>query len=410
MRNLKASILTCLLSILGVAVGSSVEAAVWETTQNWNSAWESRYQDWVSREWDKHFFLRPSGLMHNAAVDCADAVYTMRAYFAARNGLPFAMKDPTTRRADALISNSMTRWDSLSSDERIKRFIKYLYSVGSTATLPNDSYPTGIARSALHAGSFILTDRANHHSWTIRSFSQTGIPHLIYASRPAKPVLFERKDYPSTSFVFPNGIRPETNAGFRNFRQPHQIGIPVHEVTGFSLEQYDFPARNYMRTIQKRMQMVEETHEARVKRLFVDVCAGVQERVEAVRLAVQRNQELGTECMNAADFDDHSTPSRDSRLNSAFEDLAASYQEGVNARGLTAETATKLKNMLSGADVSHPNSACPVEIASGQKISLGQVYRAAIAGKLSSNPHDTLEMRWGLARFPSGKARSCPVY
>lgn len=409
-RNIKRAVMLVLVVGLFLLGKVPADAAVWESTQAWDANWEARYQDWVAREWDKNFFLRTGGLMEGAPVDCADAVYTMRAYFAARHGLPFVMKDPTTRRADGLISNSMTRWDSQPPEERVRRFIRYLYSVGSTATLPNDSYPTAISPATLHAGSFILTDRANHHSWTIRLFSQTGIPHLIYASRPAKPVLFERKDYPSTSFVFPNGIRAETNAGFRNFRAPQDIGRPVHEVSGFSLEQYDLPARNFMRSVQKRMQRVAETHEARVTRLLTDACTGVSERVEAVALGVKRNLELGSTCMNATEYDDHSTPSRDSRLKSALEDLAASYQEGLNAGGLTSTTAAKLKAVVAGAGPDNASIPCSFEVAPGRVLSLGQVYKSAMADKLSNNPHDTLEMRWGLARFPSAKAKSCPVY
>jgi hypothetical protein len=403
-------IVSAIMSSLSLFIGTFVQAAVWETSQSWDAAWEGKYQSWVSREWDKNFFLRSGGLMQNAEVDCADAVYTMRAYFSARNGLPFAIKDPTTRREDAVISNNMTKWDSLPSEERIRRFIRYLYSVGSTATLPNDSYPTAIDPVSLNSGSFILTDRANHHSWTIRSFSQTGVPHLIFASRPAKPVLFERKDFPSTSFVFPNGIRPETHAGFRNFRHPHEIGRPVHEVVGFSLEQYDFPARNYMRNIQKRMQRVEETHEARVNRLLAEVCTGSQERVDAVRSAARRNEELGSVCMSSTEFDDHSTPSRDARLKSAFEDLVAAFQDGLSAKSLTSETQGKLQDIVSGNDTPIVTRLCPIEISSGRLISLGHVFKAVTNGLLSTNPHDTIFMRWGLAKFPSSKARSCPVY
>ena len=110
-----------LASTFVLTSGTLAKAAVWETTQAWDANWEARYQDWVSREWDKSFFLRSGSLMEGAPVDCADAVYTMRAYFAARNGLPFVIKDPTTRRADATISNSMTRWDSQPKEERIRR-------------------------------------------------------------------------------------------------------------------------------------------------------------------------------------------------------------------------------------------------------------------------------------------------
>lgn len=407
MSNLFALILT---SVLTAAVFTSpANAAVWDATNQWDETWEARYQDWVSREWDSDFFLKQNP-MQGSLVDCADVVYTMRAYFAATHSLPFAIKDPTTRAADKIISNEMTRWDSKPQDVRIRSFIKLLYSVGSTATLPNDSYPTAIGRATLHSGSFILTDRANHHSWTIRLFTRTGVPHLLFGSRPARSKLFERKDYPSTSFVFPTGIRPETNAGFRNFRHIADLGKPVHEVPGYSLEQYSIPAKNYMRQVQKRMQEVEETHEQRVSRLLADSCKGMEERVDIVEAGVRRNAELGSQCMNATEYDDHSTPSRDSRLKSAFEDLAASYQEGMNARGLSKKLESQVRSVINGRGTQNSEMPCSITLSSGKSLSLGEVYKLSVSDKLSNNPHDPLEMRWGQQRGPSAKAKSCPVY
>lgn len=383
--------------------------AVWEATNQWDASWEARYQEWVTKEWDADFFLKQNP-MQGSLVDCADVVYTMRAYFAATHGLPFAIKDPTTRASDKIISNEMTRWDSKPQDVRIRSFIKLLYSVGSTATLPNDSYPTAIGPQTLHAGSFILTDRANHHSWTIRLFTRTGIPHLIFGSRPARSKMYERKDYPSTSFVFPNGIRAETNAGFRNFRYAADLGKPVHEVPGFSLDQYSIPARNYMRQVQKKMQEIEETHEQRVSRLLADSCKGMEERVDIIEAGVRRNNELGSQCMNATEYDDHSTPSRDSRLKSAFEDLAVSFKEGTNERGLSRKLEAQVKAVVNGRGAENADMPCSITLSNGKALSLGEVYKLSVSDKLSNNPHDTLEMRWGLQRGPSSKARSCPVY
>lgn len=400
------------LSIVGLSLlvwSSSSFGAVWEVTNQWDASWEARYQDWVAREWDSDFFLKQNP-MQGSVVDCADVVYTMRAYFAATNGLPFAIKDPTTRASDKIISHEMNRWDSKPQDVRIRSFIKLLYSVGSTATLPNDSYPTAIGRTTLHSGSFILSDRANHHSWTIRSFTRTGIPHLLFGSRPARSKLYERKDYPSTSFVFPKGIRPETNAGFRNFRYIGDLGKPVHEVPGYSLEQYSLPARNYMRQVQKLMQEIEETHEQRVSRLLTDSCKGMEERVEIIEAGVRKNAELGSQCMNATEYDDHSTPSRDSRLKSAFEDLASSFQEGSNERGLSRQLQAQVKAVVNGRGSNNSDMPCSVTLSNGKSLSLGEVYKLSISDKLSNNPHDTLEMRWGLQRGPSAKAKSCPVY
>ncbi|CAN5525459.1 hypothetical protein BH10BDE1_BH10BDE1_14980 [soil metagenome] len=384
-------------------------AAVWENTAEWNDASESQYRQWVSQNWNKDYFNQ-AGPMKGSMMDCADVVYSMRAIFASQNGLPFAMKDPTTR-AGTIISNSMTRWDSKSQDQRVRSFIQLIFGVGSTASLPADTYPTAIGPMTLGAGSMIVTDKANHHSWTIQHFSQTGIPYLLFGSRPARTLLYERNEYPTVGFVFPQGIRAETNGGFRNFRQPADVGKPVYDVPGYSLEQYSFPAATFMKTVQKRMQNIEETGEQHVLRVYNEACKGSRERVEIVRGAIQKQGEIGARCMNATEYDDQSTPSRDSRLKDSFKDLAAAYKDALNNRSITAGTRKLVESVLSGASsVSNTNAACLVEISPGTKLTLGQIFAFSVGDKLSNNPHDTLQMRWGLQAGPSAKAKSCPVY
>ena len=78
MSNLFKSLSIALLSLL-VWTSSSL-GAVWEVTNQWDDSWEARYQDWVAREWDSDFFLKQNP-MQGVLVDCADVVYTMRAYF-----------------------------------------------------------------------------------------------------------------------------------------------------------------------------------------------------------------------------------------------------------------------------------------------------------------------------------------
>lgn len=391
------------------SISLSSRAAVWENTAEWNDAAEAQYRQWVVQNWNKDYFSQ-AGPMKGSILDCADVVYSMRVIFASQNGLPFAMKDPTTR-AGTIISNSMTRWDSKPQDQRIRSFIQLVYGVGSTASLPADTYPTAIGAATLGAGSMIVTDKANHHSWTIQHFSQTGIPYLLFGSRPARTLLYERNEYPSVGFVFPQGVRAETNAGFRNFRQPADIGKAVYDVPGYSLEQYSFPPGNFMKTVQKRMQKVEESGEQHVLRVYTETCKGARERVEIVRGSLLKQTEIGSRCMSATEYDDQSTPSRDSRLKDSFKDLASAYKEAVQNRSLAAVTRKLVESVLSGAaSVSNSNAACPIEIAPGRKLTLGQLYSLSLGDKLSNNPHDTLEMRWGLETGPSEKAKNCPVY
>ena len=404
-KSLMASFST-FLTLLGLALPS--QAAVWDTTDSWNANWEARYQQWVESEWTKDIFVGP-GPLQGVKTDCADAVYMMRMYFAYLHKLPFAMRDSTSSRGQ-LVTQAMTRWDHLPEGQRVRQFAFLIFNIGSTASLPQDTFPVAVNRQALTSGSLLLTDRASHHSWTIKYFSNTGIPFLVFASRPARTLFYERFEYPTFGFTFPNGLRPETNAGFRAFRQPADILKPVHEVPGFSLEQYSIPAATWAKTMQRRMQTTQETMEQKVTRIYTEACRAARERVESVRDGVAYNSRIGSRCMNATEYDDYSTPSRDRRLRGTFEDLIAAYNEAGTANpasSLSQRLRNQVENLL---QVGVGTDACPVEIRPGQSLTLGDVYRSSMAQRLTHNPQDTLEMRWGLRPGPSAKAASCPVY
>lgn len=395
----------CFFMISGLFTAKA-GASVWETTAEWNDAAEANYRAWVTTNWNKDYFNQ-EGPLKGAIMDCADVIYSMRILYAAQSGLPFKMKDPTTR-AGSIISNEMTRWDNRPPEQRLRNFVQLVHGVSSTASVPNDTYPTEIKPATLGAGSVILTDPEKHHSWTIQNFSHTGIPYLLFGSRPARTLLYERNEYPSVGFVFPQGIRPETNAGFRNFRQPADIGKPVSDVPGFSLEQYSIPAQGFMKTVQKRMQKIEETPQQHVVRVFTEACRGARERVDIVRDGVRKNLALGATCMNAQQYDDFSTPSKDLRMKETFKDLENAYNEAILVKGaLNDKTRKQVEAVING---STEAGSCPIAIAPGTKLSLGQVYTFSVEDKLSNNPHDTLEMRWGLEAAPSAKAQGCPIY
>jgi hypothetical protein len=378
-------------------------AAVWETTQSWSPSWERSYRDWVSSSWDKHYFARP-GTYQNITMDCADTVYAMRFVFAAKHGLPFAIKDPTGGRG--IISNRMTRWDGQPQSVRLRNFLQYVFDITETATIPNDTYPVAVNRSALGSGSLILTDKENHHSWTVKAISRTGIPYLLFSSRPARTVLYERFEYPSIGFTFPNGISPETHAGFRAFRWPEHLQVPVWQVPGYSTEQYGFSPSTWHKQMQRRLATEQETGEQRLSRNLTDACRGARERAEMVLKADQINRQLGYQCMSQQTYDDYSTPSRDQRLKANFEAVRSAYQ-AAKSLSLSKAVRAQAEHVVGGG---RSGSYCGIEIAPGVTLSLGQVYARSMAGRLSSNPNETIRVRWGLDSGPSGKARSCPEY
>jgi hypothetical protein len=383
-------------------------AAVWDSTQTWNADWENRYHQWVETSWDKDFFARP-GPFQNIKMDCADTVYSMRLIFALQSGLPFVINDSTGGKS--VVSNSMSRWDSLPPEQRVRAFLLYVYEIVATTTLPRDSYPVAVSRDAIGSGRFLMTDAASHHSWTIKYVAETGVPFLLFASRPARTILFERFEFPSMGFTFPNGLKPERHAGFRAFRLPEDLAKPVWEVPGYSLEQYQIPYDSWRKTMQSRLQVTQESHEAQVHRLLSTVCLGSKERVEAVDQALAALKKIGSGCFDAAEYDDLSTPSRDRRLGDSFGELVESYQSAVAAGAvLPPEMKAQADSIIAGASDPAAVAFCPVEIASGQALSLGQIYSAIKAGMLSNNPHDPREIRWGLQPGPSEHAKACPVY
>ena len=396
-------------TLIGLAIGlsSSAHADVWQTTRSWTPAWEKSYREWVEAEWDRSFFTKP-GPYKDLKLDCADAVYSMRLAFAAENGLPFAMKDPTG--GGGIISNSMKRFDEYSSAERLRRFTMYIYGLASTSSLPNDTYPAALSRKAINAGSLILTDARNHHSWTIKSLSEHGIPFLLFASRPAHTVLYERNEYPTRDFIFVDGLRPERHAGFRNFRHPEDLLSNVWDVPGASYDQYKLPWSGWSRHVQKALQLSEETATGKLSRLLGDACREAKDRVQIVKNGVRAVRNAGGQCLTQAEYDDHSTPSRDSRMKDAFQKVFSAYKVAVESgERMSSELKAAAESVVKRRD---PNGSpyCPIEIGSGIVLPLGEVAARMMKGYLSSNPHDSLDARWGLEEFPGPLASQCPEY
>lgn len=383
---------------------ATAQAGVWQTRTQWNADWEKKFNSWVaSPEWHKDFFVQ-AGPLQNLKLDCADAVYSMRLIFAAKHGLPFVINDPTGGARP--ISNEMTRWDSLSANQRLRSFVSYIYGIASTHSLPNDTYPVAVNRTAMGAGALILTDAKSRHTWTVKYLSETGVPFTLSRSRPPTTPMFEHYEFPPADYVFAGGLSPERHAGFRRFRQPADIKRSVWEVPGYSTEQYKIPLASWNETIQKKMATRSETVEERMTRILEGACRGGRDRGLVVALGNSFLSGLGNQCMNDSQYDDYSTPSRDKRLRMTFAQLV---REAQMAQGkLPSSLQTKINSVLEGESSANDSSPyCRVAIGDGLSLTLGQIYERLLQGKLSISPHDTLKMRWGFAQFPSERAKRC---
>jgi hypothetical protein len=389
---------------------ASSQAAVWQVRHEWDADWEDKYAAWVKSEWNVNFFVESDSPAYRGLVlDCADAVYSMRAIFAREHALPFGFRDPSG--GGGIISQAMTRFDTLASaDQRMRAFLKYLFGVVSTRSLPHDTYPAAINRSAIRAGSLIATDAASHHSWTVNDITPQGVPVLAFASRPARSKMFYRKGFPTMGFVFPNGNTLASNGGFRNFRRLEDLNRPVTEVHGFSDEQYRIRLSRWVRTVQDGISRQNETKAERLQRLVEDACLGARERVTFVSEALEYRRRINGRCMNAAEFDDHSTPGRDARLKENFQELVDAYEDlGSNARNVNSDILKTARAIARQSE--DPTGYCPVRFASGQSASLAEITRRMFQGDLSTNPNDDLADRWGEREGGLGsRGRACPRY
>ena len=59
------------LSALALPV-TSAHAGVWKSENQWSSAWEQKYRQWVKAEWNEKFFTRPDTPFQGLKLDCAD--------------------------------------------------------------------------------------------------------------------------------------------------------------------------------------------------------------------------------------------------------------------------------------------------------------------------------------------------
>lgn len=407
---------------------SSSFGAIWDNTNQWSPAWENKYSQWVKTSWHKDLFSQKT-LKSGAAnpyyglrMDCADTVYMMRALFSFENKLPFAVNDPSQPRR--VISNQMSRWDSQPTLHRFRAFMWYLFGILGTASLPFDTYPVALNPQSVKPGQLILTTKKNHHAWTIKDILPIGIPWLVFNSRLGASknlTLMERKSWPNPYWVFEGDHSPKGHAGIRAFKPTSEILKPAVEITGYSIEQYETPLKNWNQIAKNRLAKIEENPSQELERLLTVACDGITSRVKVVEDAVNFFNANPT-CMNYETYDNFSTPNRDRRvfddlvvLREAFArhiDVAAELDPALKEQLLKVFTAP-LSSLLEEHLVTLPSnvdalSLCPFEYRAGQQIDLAEFKRRLFAGFVSSNPMDSTAARWG--ETEAQQNNSCPSW
>ncbi|MCO5144182.1 MAG: hypothetical protein M9962_13925 [Oligoflexia bacterium] len=402
MMLLKVTLLSALL------IPNLASAAVWQTTNRWSQSMENEYSRWIQKTVKTDIFTKSTSPYKGLLPDCADAVYSMRIIFAYENGLPFAVLNPVSRRS--LITNEISKFDHIpAGPQRVKAFMAWMYDILSTKSVENDTYPVSISRSTVRPGAMILA-KESKHSYFFKSLKETGVPVLYYSTQGNDGNLKVRS-WPSTKYLFSEGVMEPS--GIRDFRSIDDLLKPVWEVSGYSSEQYQYSASRWTPSIQNKLARRQESAEESLTRLMADVCQLVTTRVQLVNKAERFNRSIGDRCLSASEYDDLSTPSRDGQTKEAFNDLGREYQARVikKREGISTKLATQIANIYASSSRKEKGAQyCPVEFVKGGVISLGEVRRRLFNGYLSSNPNDSIWVRWGEAPGPSEKALRCPSY
>lgn len=430
-----------------VSVAISAQSAVWVDTNKWDESWEDRYSEWVKTQVTRDMFTNINSPYYGIETDCADFVYFTRAIFAKDNSLPFIVNTRWGGESSERISNRTTQFDRVANnvsvvkvrnDQGVVRDVQlprtldngkmraFLDRIGhrvGTVTLPVDTYPVKIDKQNLRAGVVFLRQGYNRMStWeAIRTFL-TGTPPnpngppghvlLVHDVRRSGAIEFIQSTLPKKvrelSLIYEIELLP-TNAkvGFRRFVQPQQVGMAFNSnLPGYSLEQFTELGREvyqnqrcneepylhecqpgnepksdrrnitvFRKEVMGRLASQAESSEEQQERLVKTICGAIHQRADVILTAEPYRVRLGGRCMDAGNYDNYSTPSRDEQIRQFIKQIS-----------FFSSNTRRLLNECGSVKIDYTGRMVPIsELVSN-------------FGRVSSNPNEDINVRWGLAQ------------
>lgn len=395
--------------------------------------------------------------------DCADLPYTLTAYFAWKNGLPFAYSSAMRSRAGGgdirysrdgnVVASRVDLTSSALSGRTGVSVLNTLIDFVSTAmfrTGPDldvdargiapDYYPIAIDKSSLRPGTAFY-DPSGHVAVVYKVAADGRISMMdAHPDQSVTRVTFGEK--------FGNS-RASHGSGFKNFRPLRLVGaaraadgsltggrivaLANRELPHFSSEQYlaanwrtqkwviDGAATDFYSYARRKMAAGHLKFEpvAEMRAMMQGMCSDFQDRVLAVQVGVQSGLAdrtnpdrlpaniYGTD----GDWEEYSTPSRDARLKTAAVELRTSVERLVNLLAQRDPTVvyagTDLKADLLKA-YGEEAAACSISYKNsrGDAVTLGYDDLIVRLFKMSFDPYHCAELRWGAA-LDSSEGATC---
>lgn len=399
----------------------NAQSAVWIDTESWSVEYEQKYSEWMSSSRVREvMFTDINSPYRGINPDCADAAYALRAVFAYEHKLPFAITYPSGSRAGKTMNNRMNNWDQggNTSELRLVAMVKEIgSSVGTESLAYFDTFPTAI--KTIQPGTlFMFKIKARwrkyiRHSMNIKNINPVGTFDVIYstqANQNAKQPLIRKKQKEFEQL-------PHSPWGFKKFRWPQHLGADINKIPaelGPSMEQFVLAERlgqkEFFKYVKKTVATENETRGQKLNRAFAMVCDETVARIDYVNQALVWLAQHNNRCMNYAEYDAYSTPSRDSDLKELYVKLLEVYKDAENAGELdTAKPEivafTRFIFTGNGSTNIELQEYCPVKYRPEVTTDLATIYKRISKGTFSSHPNDKVEIRWGEATSPKTKCK-----
>ncbi|MBS1970445.1 MAG: hypothetical protein JSU04_09055 [Bdellovibrionales bacterium] len=363
------------------------QAAVWTAENSWDASAEKAYSEFVKNGYVTDIFTNPQSEFAGIRTDCADAMYAARIIFAAKNKLPFKVKDPTT--TGSFITNAMGRWDSLSESERLREFIKYVGDLSNTGTLDDDTYPVTVTKESFTPGIIYLDP--GHHAEMVKSIAENGFIEFIASTSPKMVRDLFSHSNPTHA--------PLTNlGGFRKWRNPDQYGVPSASLPAYGMDQ--FRLADWKAGVFKTRKLIFQWHEA-IRKILRDrpptfdertdvivesLCHLFTARVSTVKYSWQLIHDRGGKCLRGGELDNHSTTMRDWRIKENFGQLydlyAWNFKENSLGQGNLFDAEAKLEG-------------CRINYWPEHSATLWELLQRMRSGLVESNANYSPAVRWG---------------
>lgn len=385
-------------------------------------------------------------------ADCADLPFVLRGYYAWQNGLPFSFSvrlasHPRIEgmRAKRWGNQVVDRYDIVGPgpDVRlalpaISQFVTsehFRIPVGAKGKALADHYPVRISRESIRPGTVMFD--VDGHLAVVHKVTEDGRVFYI-DSHPDNSLtrgMFNRefaRDEPTMGAVF-SRWRPQTLKGAVPSRTGGLTGgrivlTPDRELSDWSDEQLFGNEQPRPRSWEDARFVIDgqevEYHEyvrlklaypgfkydpiGETRSMVQQLCRDMRQRVDAVNLAVKAGIDKRPQpdrlpnniYATSGDWETYSTPSRDARMKTAFDELKDEIKRFVE---LWDERNNKIR--YTGDDLRRDlretylqeASACPITYiksdGTAKQLSFEEVKRRLF--QLSFDPHHCVERRWG---------------